>query len=69
MDIKRLERRDSSMDLIRIVAVFLVMSVHFLYHTYTNNPAARSAVLPDDFHENAVFRLRASVHDFDGLFA
>lgn len=39
MDIKRLERRDSSMDLIRIVAVFLVMSVHFLYHTYTNNPA------------------------------
>ena len=33
MNLKRLERRDSSMDLIRIVAVFLVMSVHFLYHT------------------------------------
>ena len=33
MNLKKLERRDSSMDLIRIVAVFLVMSVHFLYHT------------------------------------
>ena len=30
---RKLDRRDSSMDLIRIVAVFLVMSVHFLYHT------------------------------------
>ena len=39
MDIKRLERRDTSMDIVRIVAVFLVMSVHFLFHTYTNNPA------------------------------
>ncbi len=29
----KLDRRNSSMDLIRIVAVFLVMSVHFLYHT------------------------------------
>ena len=30
---KMLDRRDTSMDLIRIVAVFFVMSVHFLYHT------------------------------------
>ena len=33
MDLQKLNRRDSSMDLIRIIAVFLVMSVHFLYHT------------------------------------
>ena len=39
MDLRKLDRRDSSMDLIRIVAVFLVMSVHFLFHTYAHNPA------------------------------
>ena len=32
MDIKRLERRDSSLDIIRIVAVFTVLSVHFFLH-------------------------------------
>lgn len=33
MKVKKLGRRDSSLDLVRIVAVFLVMSVHFLLHT------------------------------------
>lgn len=32
MDVKKLERRNSSMDLIRIVAVFSVLSVHFFLH-------------------------------------
>ena len=32
MDIKKLERRDSSLDIIRIVAVFTVLSVHFFLH-------------------------------------
>ena len=39
MDLRKLDRRDSSIDLIRIVAVFLVLSVHFLFHTYAVNPA------------------------------
>ncbi len=39
MDVKRLERRNSSADIIRILAVFFVMSIHFLYHTYNHNPA------------------------------
>ena len=33
MNVKKLERRDSSLDLIRIVSVFFVISVHFLLHT------------------------------------
>lgn len=33
MKTKELERRDSSADLIRIVAVVFVISLHFLYHT------------------------------------
>ena len=32
MDIKKLERRDSSLDIIRIVAAFTVLSVHFFLH-------------------------------------
>ena len=32
MDIKKLERRNSSLDIIRIVAVFTVLSVHFFLH-------------------------------------
>lgn len=32
MNVKKLERRNSSMDLIRIVAVFSVLSVHFFLH-------------------------------------
>ena len=39
MDIKRLNKRNSSMDLIRIIAFVLVLSVHFLYHTYCLDPA------------------------------
>lgn len=32
MDVKKLERRDSSLDIIRIVAAFTVLSVHFFLH-------------------------------------
>ena len=32
MDIKKLERRNSSLDIIRIVAAFTVLSVHFFLH-------------------------------------
>lgn len=32
MDIKKLERRNSSMDILRIVAAFTVLSVHFFLH-------------------------------------
>ena len=32
MDVKKLERRNSTLDLIRIVAVFSVLSVHFFLH-------------------------------------
>ena len=32
MNIKKLERRNSSMDILRIVAVFTVLSVHFFLH-------------------------------------
>ena len=32
MNVKKLERRNSSLDLIRIVAVFSVLSVHFFLH-------------------------------------
>ncbi len=39
MDVKKLERRDSSLDIIRIVAVFLVMSVHFFLHAYSYDPS------------------------------
>ena len=39
MNLKRLENRNTSADIVRIVAVFLVMSVHFLFHTYNYNPA------------------------------
>ncbi len=38
MNLKRLENRNTSADIIRIVAVFFVMSVHFLFHTYGYNP-------------------------------
>ena len=39
MNLSKLEKRNTSADIIRIVAVFLVISVHFLFHTYANNPA------------------------------
>ncbi len=32
MDVKKLERRDTSLDIIRIVAAFTVLSVHFFLH-------------------------------------
>ncbi len=39
MDIKKLERRDSSLDIIRIVAAFTVLSVHFFLHNgFYNEP-------------------------------
>ena len=39
MKTNRLERHNTSADIVRILAVFFVMSIHFLYHTYNHNPA------------------------------
>ena len=33
MNVRKLGQRDSGLDLIRITAVFMVLSVHFLLHT------------------------------------
>lgn len=39
MNLSKLERRNSSMDLIRVVAVFTVLSVHFFLHNgFYNEP-------------------------------
>ena len=32
MDYKKLKKRDSSLDILRIIAVFTVLSVHFFLH-------------------------------------
>lgn len=67
MNTEKLQKRDSSLDIVRIVAVFTVLSVHFFTQRLLFSARKQLAYVYHDRNENPVLHLRAHVHDAYGI--
>lgn len=68
MDYEKLKKRDSSLDILRIIAVFTVLSVHFFLHNGFYSQTIEGTPMYVAVVMNPVFRLRSLVHVADRLF-
>ena len=68
MDYEKLKKRDTSLDILRIIAVFTVLSVHFFLHNGFYSQTIEGTPMYVAVVMRTLFRLRSLVHVADRLF-